>query len=83
MGHYLVNDHLRFSKSQWISGSKRGEISMEAVAEELRVAYLDEKEHDTVINMAQLEWDSWLHSFETLTYICGASYCPINQKTLS
>lgn len=46
----------RFSQSMWMSGIKRGDIGMDAINEELRVAFLDPKDEDQVINAAQLEW---------------------------
>lgn len=50
---------LRFSKSVWMSGTQRGDVAVETLNDELRVAYLEETEVNDAINLAQHEWVTW------------------------
>ena len=52
---------LRFAKSIWMSGTQRGDVGIDALNDELRVAYMDNIEEG--VDMAQLEWDSWWHRY--------------------
>lgn len=63
MNQRLFHFQLRFSKSVWMSGAKRGAIGMGFINDELRIAYLKEADEKEAIEMAQLEWAPCMHIF--------------------
>ena len=42
-----------------MSGTQRGDVAVETLNDELRVAYLEETEVNDAINLAQHEWVTW------------------------
>ena len=54
------NLSLRFSRSLLIADPQRSDVSIQTLADELRVSYLGDDEVNTAIHLAQLEWVLWL-----------------------
>ena len=42
-----------------MNGTQRGDVMVETMNDELRVAYLCPSDTDVAINMAQMEWVAW------------------------
>ena len=45
-----------------MNGTARGDVGIETLTDELRVAYLEPPEFPDALHMAQLEWVSWTAS---------------------
>lgn len=50
---------LRFSKSVWMNGTQRGDVGIDLLNDELRVAFLEADEVEKAIDLAQHEWVAW------------------------
>ena len=48
-----------------MSGTQRGDVGIDALNNERRVAYMDNIEEG--VNMAQFEWESWWHRSDKFT----------------
>ncbi len=63
---HQMNNTLRFSKSVWMNGTQRGDVGMDLLNDELRVAFLEVDEVPEAIDLAQHEWVARLDMLKPL-----------------